>query len=73
MLVNFIQDHPPTSYLELREFVPGRTSKKNRGTGYGLPIARRYVTAHGGSLAIDSQLGQGTTVTVTLPVEQEEI
>lgn len=57
---------------ELREFVPGRTSKKNRGTGYGLPIARRYVTAHGGSLAIDSQLNQGTTVTVTLPIEQEE-
>lgn len=57
---------------ELREFVPGRTSKKNRGTGYGLPIARRYVTAHGGSLAIDSQLNKGTTVTVTLPIEQEE-
>lgn len=58
---------------ELREFVPGRTSKKNMGTGYGLPIARRNVTAHGGSLAIDSQLNQGTTVTVTLPIEQEEI
>lgn len=57
---------------ELREFVPGRTSKKNRGTGYGLPIARRYIAAHGGSLAIDSELNQGTTITVTLPMEQEE-
>ncbi|MCC6910337.1 MAG: HAMP domain-containing histidine kinase, partial [Phycisphaerales bacterium] len=34
---------------DLREFVPGRTSRKNRGTGYGLPIARRYVAAHGGA------------------------
>lgn len=58
---------------ELREFVLGRTSKKNRRTGYGLPIARRYVTAHGGSLAIDSQLNYGTTMTVILPIEQEEI
>lgn len=56
---------------ELREFVPGRTSKKNQGTGYGLPIARRYVIAHGGTLAIDSQVGQGTTVTITLPLEAE--
>lgn len=57
---------------DLREFVPGRSSKKNRGTGFGLPIARRYVVAHGGSLAIDSEVGEGTTLTVSLPLEQEE-
>lgn len=57
---------------DLREFVPGRTSKKTYGTGFGLPIARRYVLAHGGSLEIDSQMGSGTTVVITLPLEQEE-
>lgn len=57
---------------ELQEFVPGRTSKKTSGTGFGLPIARRYVLAHGGSLEIDSQMGSGTVVTITLPLEQEE-
>ncbi len=58
---------------ELQEFVPGRTTKKNHGTGYGLPIARRYVLAHQGGFSIDSQPGVGTTVTITLPLEREEV
>lgn len=57
---------------ELRDFVPGRTSKKDCGTGFGLPIARRYVMAHGGSLTVDSRLGGGTVVTIVLPLEQED-
>lgn len=61
----------PRDLADLREFIPGRTSRKNRGTGYGLPIARRYVAAHGGALTIDSDLHHGTTVTVTLPIESE--
>lgn len=57
---------------ELREFIPGRTSKKTYGTGFGLPIARRYVTAHGGDLVINSHRDSGTVVTITLPLEQDE-
>lgn len=58
---------------DLREFVPGRTSKKNSGTGFGLPIARRYVAAHGGSIEIDSEPGRGTTVTIRIPLDLEEM
>lgn len=54
---------------EVRRFVPGGTSKKTHGTGFGLPIAHRKIKDHGGSLAIESAVDQGTTVTVTLPVE----
>ena len=54
---------------EVRRFVPGGTSKKTHGTGFGLPIAKRKIEDHGGSLAIDSQEDKGTTVTITLPVE----
>jgi len=54
---------------EVRRFVPGGTSKKTHGTGFGLPIAKRKIEDHGGSLAIDSEEDKGTTVTITLPVE----
>jgi len=42
-------------------------STKPEGTGLGLTIARRIAAAHGGSISIDSQPGNGTTVTITLP------
>lgn len=41
---------------------------KSRGTGLGLPTAKRLVELHGGSIDVDSRTGEGTTVTVTLPV-----
>nr|WP_247887361.1 PAS domain-containing hybrid sensor histidine kinase/response regulator [Azospirillum sp. SYSU D00513] len=37
------------------------------GTGLGLPLTRRLVELHGGTLTLRSALGQGTTVTVRLP------
>jgi signal transduction histidine kinase len=39
-----------------------------RGTGVGLSVVRHVVDAHGGTIAIDSRVGEGTTVTVDLPV-----
>lgn len=59
----------PEDLCEISEFIPGRTSKKNRGTGFGLPIARRNIAAHGGSISLDSEENQGTTVTIVLPLE----
>jgi signal transduction histidine kinase len=40
-------------------------NRKYEGTGLGLPLARSFVRLHGGDLVIRSQLGKGTTVTVT--------
>lgn len=45
-----------------------RASDVDQGFGLGLPIARQLVELHGGTIAIDSQVGQGTTVTIDLPI-----
>lgn len=60
----------PEELEDVRRFVPGGTSKKNYGTGFGLPIAKRKIEDHGGSLAIESKEDKGTVVTITLPVDQ---
>ena len=56
----------------VRAFVPGRTTKKGSGTGFGLPIAQRYIAAHGGSISIDSAENAGTTVNIVLPIESQQ-
>jgi two-component system phosphate regulon sensor histidine kinase PhoR len=43
-------------------------SRKSGGTGLGLSIVKHIVLLHHGTIHIESALGQGTTVTVTLPI-----
>jgi signal transduction histidine kinase len=47
------------------------TKEEGKGTGLGLAICRRIVHQHQGSLEIESIVGDGTTVRVTLPVRPD--
>ena len=45
-------------------------SRKYEGTGLGLPLSKCLMEHHGGTLEIESELGRGTTVTLTFPGER---
>jgi signal transduction histidine kinase len=51
-----------------KAFTPFFTTKAiGKGTGLGLFISRETVQAHGGTLTLDSEVGKGTTVVISLP------
>lgn len=41
---------------------------KAKGMGFGLPISKRIIEAHEGSISVKSTLGKGSTFTVTVPI-----
>ncbi|HYD13826.1 MAG TPA: ATP-binding protein [Allosphingosinicella sp.] len=51
--------------------VEGRTGEE-AAVGLGLPLAKQFVEAHGGSIALQSAVGEGTTVTIRLPRTAEQ-
>ncbi len=47
-------------------------ARHQEGTGLGLTLAKKFVELHGGQIGVRSQIGQGSTFTLTLPVRSED-
>ena len=55
-------------YIFQRFFQSSRTAGNKEGTGIGLYLVKTYVELHGGTVTISSEDGNGTTVSILLPV-----
>lgn len=53
-------------------FEPFYTTKE-QGLGLGMPYARKIIEQHGGAILVDSRIGEGTKISVTLPAERKDV
>lgn len=61
------QDIP---YIFQRFFQSAKTAGKQEGTGIGLYLVKTYTELHGGKVSLISEENVGTTVTITLPIQE---
>jgi PAS domain S-box-containing protein len=55
-----------------QEFHQARSPERNKGAGLGLAITQRLVQAHGGSISVESKVGEGSCFTFSLPTASPE-
>ncbi|MDH3711075.1 MAG: ATP-binding protein, partial [Cyclobacteriaceae bacterium] len=61
-----------SSVFQSFEQLDASIEREHGGTGLGLAITRQLVELHGGTIEVDSQLGEGSTFTFTIPISQEQ-
>ncbi len=64
--IGIAEEHLPFIWNRFFQVDPARDPNRE-GTGLGLPLVKWIVEAHGGSIAVQSRLGEGTAFTFELP------
>lgn len=57
--------HPEDIHHIFKRFYRSRFSQDRQGLGLGLPLAKAIIEVHGGTITVDSILGQGSTFTIS--------
>ncbi len=70
--VQIIDNGPGIDEADLAQIFEPFFTRKSSGTGLGLTVAQKIAQAHQGKLILTSQKGQGTTCTLTLPLDTEK-
>ena len=65
------KDELPNIFDSFRQ-VEGTTTREHGGFGLGLSIVKQLVALMGGNISVDSELGEGSTFYITLPLETKE-
>lgn len=61
-----------SEFIQNRLFKPFDTTKGNAGMGIGVYESREIVRSFGGTMRVNSTVGRGTAITITLPVNQTD-
>lgn len=65
--IEFADNGPGIAAENLAQIFEPYYSTKETGIGLGLPLTKKIIEEHGGQITVASELGKGTTFTVTLP------
>ena len=72
VVLSFIDTGTGIAEEELEKIFEPFYTTKDRGTGLGLAITKQIIEQHHGSIQMTSRIDHGTTVTIRLPISQEE-